>query len=112
MRRLILTTAFVLVAGFLASAPATATAQYGFYGNYSGGGHNYQAHDRSFQPNNAAVYPAVQPYGGAYVPFAPIGGFGYYQGYGFGTGNYGPYGQAYGSGYPQGYFNGPCRPRW
>ena len=41
-----------LIAGSVlaAATPGTAHAQYGYYGTFSGGGHNYQPHVRSLQP--------------------------------------------------------------
>jgi hypothetical protein len=112
MSRLILTLTFVCAAALLVSAPATASAQYGFYGNYSGGGHNYQPHVRSFLPNGAALYPAVQPYGGFPNAWGPAGGYGPYQSYGYAPLGNGPYGYGYGNGFQQGYSNGRCYPRW
>jgi hypothetical protein len=101
MHRFILTLALAAGAVLAFSAPSTAHAQYGYYGVYRGGGHNFSPHVRSLSPPG---YIYQQSYGPAYGYGAGYGGG--YGGYGYGHGpncgyrsqGYAPYG-GYGAGY-------------
>jgi hypothetical protein len=94
VKRFILTLALVVGSVLAISAPGTASAQYGFYGNFSGGGCNHgHNHVRSFVAPGQ-IY-LQQPYVYGYPPYG-------YQPYGYGP--YGGYG-GYGGGYPRGSVN-------
>jgi hypothetical protein len=88
MKRFLCTLALVTGSVLAASLPQAAQAQYGLYGNYTGGGHNFVPHVRSFSTN------------GYYQPISGYGGYGY-------GGGYGGYGGGYGGQCGRGYGYGP-----
>jgi hypothetical protein len=114
MKRFLLTLALAAASVLAVGAPGSAHAQYGYYGNFRGGGQNWgNAHVRSLSPPGYIYQQSYAPtygYGGGYG-----GGYGHHHHHGHGYGpncgyrsnGYAPYG-----GYGGGYSAGSITIRW